>query len=342
MLLQIRRDEDGAPGRSAERSPEWEQAYQRLREIYQEPFHRPGTWRRHKYVLAMLEQYAERPGAITVDTIAALARDLLASGHVPAGVNSILRTARAQCYHFEDFDLLPASPFATRRGRRCRLFVHEPKGDPTLASARHHSIADMRTLFALADAEHAAAVGMQERFRTGRRRALLYLVAHCGLRKLEALRLRWQHVDTARGVIWVTETDGELKTAGSAGPVPLPNALAAVLEQWRPLSSGVFVFCQWRTDKPWTEGATKYRPTNDLAELGRRAGVNGLTLKSLRKTWATHAESAWGLSNDQARRVLRHTTEATGDYYRQADVDNLRAMAGRIDYGTPTHDAPVQ
>ena len=54
----------------------------------------------------------------------------------------------------------------------------------------------------------------------------------------------------------------------------------------------------------------------------------GVTFQLLRHSWATHAESLWGLSEPLIQRMLRHTTERTQRHYRHADLDNLRRGEG--------------
>lgn len=333
MLMQ-RIDLDGSGGRT----DAWDGAWRAIWEAYRPPLYAAGTWRLQRRAMRLAARYAPGgPHELDVDALVRLREDLLAGVGVsrplaPAGVNSVLRSLRAMIGVWEDAGLAARNPFrAGGRGRRGRLMCRVPR---RLDGARHHSIEEMQRLFQRADAEFAEAASIQERFRRGRRRALLYVLAYAGLRKSEALWLRWSHVDHARGVLWVLEEDRVCKTAGSAGPVPLAARLADALEAWRPLAGGRYVLPQMRDrDRPWTQGKAPYRPTDDLQALGRRAGVHRLTMQSLRRTWATHAESAWGLSYEQQRRVLRHTTVATGDWYREADLPNLRRLAERIDYG---------
>src|SRR5262249_48814096 len=73
-----------------------------------------------------------------------------------------------------------------------------------------------------------------------------------------------------------------------------------------------------------------------VRRLGVRCGIEAMTLLSLRHSWATHAESAWGLSELQIQRVLRHTNTRTQKRYRHADLANLCVALGAVSFG----DAP--
>ena len=338
---------------------EWERAERTLKELYLPPFHEAGTWRRMRYVLRLLARCSERlaadptaghvdrgPEGISHGLLCKLSADLLDDGHARSGVNSIMRVVSAMLNHFEDERLLgldidgrpKVSVMAGRR--RKKYFLREGRPDPMDEDGEHLSIDEMQRLLALADREWSEAASGSQRFRAGRRRALVYLVGFSGLRKTEALTLRWKHVDFDRRIVWVVEPEAaRLKTDSSPGPTPMPEALAAMLAEWRLVASGQYVLPQWTADKPWRQGRGKYRPTDDVSELAVRAGIaGGVTLVGLRKTWSTHAESAWGFSREQIQRVLRHTDAKTQDWYREADVDNLRAMAVRISYGPGVSD----
>jgi integrase len=86
---------------------------------------------------------------------------------------------------------------------------------------------------------------------------------------------------------------------------------------------------------PWVGGSPGHDPLDQLQALGRRAGVPGLTFQSLRHSWATHAESAWGLTDGQIQRILRHTNTRTQWHYRHAERNNLRAIAEGISFDGP-------
>jgi integrase len=106
-----------------------------------------------------------------------------------------------------------------------------------------------------------------------------------------------------------------------AGPVLPPQPLVST-----------WIFPNTFGTGPWLHGAGGHRPGDRLRQLGERAGVPDLTFQSLRHTWATHAESAWGLPPAVIQRVLRHSNATTQNHYRHAERRNLSAMVGGIDF----------
>ena len=143
-------------------------------------------------------------------------------------------------------------------------------------------------------------------WRSRRLHALVAVVAYTGIRRNEALCLRWQDVDFERGIIEIEPHYlRELKTDASGQPVPGPPELMPILEAWRPSSDPVWVFPGWRGGGPWRGGRSGCRPIDHLRRAGLRVGIPSLSFQSLRRTWATHAETRWGLSDPQIQRVLK-------------------------------------
>ena len=84
---------------------------------------------------------------------------------------------------------------------------------------------------------------------------------------------------------------------------------------------------------PWTGGSPGHKPLDRIKRLGQRAGAENFTILSLRHSWATMAETLWGLSDLQIMRILRHTNTRTQVGYRHADLPNLRAAVKDITFG---------
>lgn len=238
-------------------------------------------------------------------TLRAVANLAVAAGQLPPGRNPAVPRSR----------WVPAAP--DRAGPR-----------------RHHSAAELARVLALLDAEAAAGDWGRHRLR-----ALVYLVAYTGMRRLEALGLERGDVALDGRMIRLRANRWRpLKTPQSGQPVPLADRPAAVLADWLPRCgpSGL-VFPNRTRPTPWFAGRPGAKPLDQVRAAGERASVPGLTFLSLRHSWATHAETLWGLSGPQIARVLRHTTERTSiDHYRHADEANLRALAGRITFEEPT------
>jgi integrase len=254
------------------------------------------------------------------------------SANTTAGYLDYLRAAcglaAAQCY-------LRLNPFAVRKRWVRRV---APQGK------RHHSAAEIARVLELLRADVAARSGWA-RWRARRLQALVATVAYCGLRKMEALRLEAADVDLDRGMIFLTERGGRrLKTERSAQPIPIPEALAAILAPWLEhrlaavAPDAAAAQCPWlfpgtRGLGPWLGGGPGQGPLDRLKAAGARAGVEGFTFTSLRHSYATMAESRWGFGPALIQRILRHTTVRTQDHYRHADAENLRAAVRGIDFG---------
>lgn len=172
--------------------------------------------------------------------------------------------------------------------------------------------------------------------------ALVATIAYTGIRRDEGLFLRPCDLDPHRGVIWLRDIpERPLKTVGSGLPVPMPPELAAILTAWLPRIGG----SEWlwpgvRKAKVWHGGGPGRRPIDALRAAAAEAEVAGdVTWHILRHSWATHAETLWGLSDAQIQRVLRHTKSSTSARYRHADVANLAKLGRKISFH-PAHQPP--
>lgn len=167
----------------------------------------------------------------------------------------------------------------------------------------------------------------------GRLYALAMVVAHTGIRKSEALHLKPEDVDAGRRFLWVSARR-RLKTEASAAPVPAPPALAEALGWWLPRCGPDWVFPGARRAGPWTGGAPGQRALDRLKAAGEIAGVPGVTFQGLRHTLGKLMVGRWGLSLDQARSVLRHSSAATTEahYLHRDDLACLAAIGSSVDY----------
>ena len=164
--------------------------------------------------------------------------------------------------------------------------------------------------------------------------AVTSIISWCALRKMECLRLWTVDVDLPGRVIWIVPRT-RLKTESAAAPVPIPDALVPILEEWLahrldgPPGFALAADCPWLIPNmnrrgPWLHGRLGWRPLDIFASAAVRAGVDGATFQTLRRSWATHAEY-YGLGEAMIQRVLRHSSEETSKKWCQkADLPNLR------------------
>jgi site-specific recombinase XerD len=155
--------------------------------------------------------------------------------------------------------------------------------------------------------------------------AVLILLARLGLRAAEVALLSLDDVDWQAGV---------LRLAGKGGRIaqmPLPQdvgeALAAYIQQGRPLSSSRTVFHRVKTPcQPFTTAA----PVILIARrVLRRAGVRGSVRGAshvFRHSLATHMIRS-GASLNEIGQVLRHQEPDTARIYAKVDVAGLRSLS---------------
>jgi len=198
--------------------------------------------------------------------------------------------------------------------------------------ARYLSTADVAALLAAAkDSRYAP---------------LLRLLVSTGLRRGEALALRWSHVDLTNGVLRVRGTlarvggvlvVGEPKTDRSRRDVPLfPSAVAALrahkVEQTAErLRAGSFWVDSGHVFA--TEFGEPCDPRNALRALttaAAAAGLTGIGLHTLRHTAATTMLEQ-GVPLHTVSEILGHASVAvTGDTYGHVSTDGARTAMDRL------------
>jgi integrase len=244
-------------------------------------------------------------------------------------VDAELRALRYLCNVMEDWKHRPerSNPFAGRgkatvgtRRRRQKEQEQEEKKE------KHYTFEEVQAILKLATTEATT-------FQTKRLRALVYFVAYTGCRINEAVHLEWQDIDFEQGVAWLYfKVENDLKTEGSQAPFGLPDPLLAVLREWEADKTCSWVFPNTE-QKPWKSGGPGYRPFDQLKGLAERAGVKDGNWKRFRHSLSTHGKQRFGLSSEQIRAQLRHTTIETQEHYTHDDLANLRNAAKKIDFG---------
>ena len=122
-----------------------------------------------------------------------------------------------------------------------------------------------------------------------------------------------------------------LKTEGSQAPVGLPDALVSALREWQPDRTCKYVFPNSRK-KPWTGGSRGTKHLDQLKDVAKRAGIEHATWKMFRHTLTTHGKQWFGMTAEQMRVQLRHTTKDTQSHYEHKDLENLHASVKAIDF----------
>jgi integrase len=221
------------------------------------------------------------------------------------------------------------NPFAGKAKVDDRRRRHKARGKE--ARARYYTLEEIRKLLALADEE--ADTWEKKRFR-----ALVYFVAYTGCRIAEVLHLEWTDLDFERGVAWLYfKVENDLKTEGSEAPFGLPDALVAVLKGWQRERPNAPAECSWvfpnGRGKPWKGGAPGYRPFDQIRALGDRAGVKEANFKKFRHSLSTLGKGHFGMTEEQVRAQLRHTSTETQRHYSHDDLQSLREAVKGIDFG---------
>ena len=322
--------------------------------LYEPPLRAKATWKRMRTILELVGSLLGE-SATTADLTPALIQKLIESrpqGESTYTTNSYLVGLRAACNYGRSQGYLYLNPCDARKGRWLRLVKKVQK--------RHHSAEEVGRVLARMRLEADRKSGWAQ-WRAFRTLVAASLCAYCGLRRNEALYLRVEDIDLDRRIITLVPRGGNrLKTEAAAAPIPIPDHLGALLAEWLPRLAipegwsdgnaypaadaskrkrpdpGWVVPNAYRTG-PWIGGAPGHRPIDRMKILGKRAGVEGFSFQSLRHSWATAAESHWGLSELLVQRILRHTSTDTQKHYRHAEMSQISAAVRGLSFG---HEAP--
>ena len=158
-------------------------------------------------------------------------------------------------------------------------------------------------------------------------RALIMTVYSCGLRRIEACRLKVSDIDSKRMMIRVTHGKGSVDR-----DVPLSPALLDTLRQyWRWMRPQTYLFPGtedgWRVDKPIT--AKMIWAAVDCA--AKRAGITKhVSPHILRHSYATHQLEA-GVDLKTLQVLLGHDDLATTSRYLHLSQKHLQSVSTPLD-----------
>lgn len=282
--------------------------------LYAWPLRSPRTLEKMLQLFRLLQEFGlERVEDLTPVTIARFAAWLSIdrSTNTVAGLLSYLRSITRYCF-FAGY--LGRDPFQARRG-----WVRWERTARPIWHTRDDIARVLKSL------------SIKQDWLSRRTHAVISLVAHTGIRRSEALHARSEDYVPGQGVLWIRSTAGNrTKTRDSAAAIPIPPDARSTLDRWIFDSKSEWLFPNFRRSGPWIHGANGYRPVDAIRRAGEAAGVANLTFLSLRHTWATQAESAWGFSELLVQRILRHSKSPTQLHYRHADMLNLRESMDRV------------
>ncbi|WP_200375984.1 tyrosine-type recombinase/integrase [Thiocystis violacea] len=147
-------------------------------------------------------------------------------------------------------------------------------------------------------------------------RALVYLLLVTGMRLSEALSARWEDVDFARNLLRLPDTKN-----GRSRLVPLSPAAIGILAQLREHQRNAWLF-------PGRGDGHMTRPSRAFRRVLAQAGIDGLWIHDLRRTFATLAAQQRSLSD--VSRLLGHSSvQVTERYIVTADA-RLAATAAVV------------
>jgi integrase len=168
---------------------------------------------------------------------------------------------------------------------------------------------------------------------------LFALLVYTGVRRGEALGLRWSDVDLERRMITVRRSyDGQTKSSKQR-TVPLPRALAAILKAYRLADPWQGELCFPNRDGEMFSRSAK---VEDLFhDALTRAGLPRIRVHDLRHVFASHFVMSGG-DIFTLQRILGHSTpQLTSDTYAHLSPGHMLGEADRVVYSEPALPAQV-
>jgi integrase len=177
---------------------------------------------------------------------------------------------------------------------------------------------------------------------SGRDYVIIRMCMVQGFRPGEIFALKREDIESDRVRIKDSAREGKLqgrvKTRGSKGHVPLPPALGIVLRHWLETSPADPAGLVFPSEKPGVPMRQKNFLRRNLKDAAKRAGLEGVTFQSLRRTTATHVGAVGTVKDAQA--VLRHTNpNLTASVYMQSIDESVSRASQSVDErlsGKPT------
>jgi len=152
---------------------------------------------------------------------------------------------------------------------------------------------------------------------------VLYTFLKTGLRKAELINLRWENVDFQRKCILVESNNGWQTKTGNTREIPLGDDVLSLLKNLPRKSDYVFLNTQGRK--------YEYHLTERVKRLGRRLGLENLTVHMLRHTFISHLVMS-GVDLVTVKELAGHADIKTTMRYAHLAPEHLRKSIKRLPY----------
>ena len=158
-------------------------------------------------------------------------------------------------------------------------------------------------------------------------RAVVAVIAYCGLRRMEAFRLRWQDVDLKTSTLRVVSRDEKSHTKNYRSRlIAMPPDLIGYLKAHPRRLGSKLVF-------PNRAGNVYYKINRQLDEAAKLAGIpeGQVRLRQLRRTYATHAQVKGG-DPRTVQEQMGHRDIRTTQGYVDIATEHQKLVASRLTY----------
>jgi integrase len=262
------------------------------------------------------------PAATTADlTTAAMARYVSARGPGANAntTNGLLSSIASLCSYAVEEGWLDREPAWRRvRLRPSKMYLNAPPDYEDVAGLLYH-LRERR----------------RDSWESGRLCGLGWLIALTGVRLGEACHAHWEDCSTSGLVI--DPRRSRLKTEKSSRTVPVPDALAELLDERRRAADAPWIHPGIRRRGPWTGGSATSRPLGQLKIAARAVGIERMTWHSLRHAFGTAALARWDVPLWIVSRVMGHADLRTTQRYLHLDGAPAIGEAMRsVRYDRPT------
>lgn len=243
--------------------------------LYEPPFRSGPTREKLRQVLGQVMQL---PGVETVTdltpaTVGAWVRTMIGRGLSRATIDGYLSNLRSACSYAVRRGYLPSNPVECRD----QWLPHGYEGRPAPVPLDAPTAEQMTGLLNLL-------LDRSITWEGHRLFALVMIVAYAGLRRNEALNLRWEHCDIADRIFRVMSAPLARRVR------PMPAKIAEVLDRWRPHCDSEWVIPHKLLTGPWTGGPPGQKPIHRLRDAGQMAGIDHLSFERLGAFWSSQLE----------------------------------------------------